>query len=135
MIGSRELARLTGAKIVTLDHSLFGHSDIRLQDGEELQLTGLKLRALHTPGHTPESTCYAVYLDEARTWLGGLSRGTRCSSAKRGVLINGSAEDQRACASVVRVHSKQVTAVGRSDAGLAGAWVWFSVRRKHRGTR
>ena len=75
VIGSRELARLTGAKIVTFDHGLFGHSDIRLQDGEELQLTGLKVRALHTPGHTPESTCYAVYLDEAPTLAWGAFTG------------------------------------------------------------
>ena len=75
VIGSLELARLTGAKIVTLDHPLFGHSDIRLQDGEELELSGLKLRALHTPGHTPESTCYAVYLDEAPTVAWGVFTG------------------------------------------------------------
>jgi hydroxyacylglutathione hydrolase len=70
VIGSTEVARATGAKIVTLDHSLFGHSDIRLRDGEEFHLGGLTVRALHTPGHTPESTCYAVYVKEApgRAW-------------------------------------------------------------------
>lgn len=64
VIGSSELAKLTGAKIVTLDHSLFGHSDIRLKDGEELRFGGFKVVALHTPGHTPESTSYVLYLDE-----------------------------------------------------------------------
>lgn len=63
VIGSKHLAELTGAKIATLDHPLFGHSDVRLQDGETLELQGMKIRALHTPGHTPESTCYAVYLN------------------------------------------------------------------------
>jgi hydroxyacylglutathione hydrolase len=70
VIGSRELAELTGAKIVSLDHPLFGHSDIRMADGEKLRAGSLTLQALHTPGHTPESTCYAVALEQApeRTW-------------------------------------------------------------------
>jgi hydroxyacylglutathione hydrolase len=70
VIGSSEIAKVTGAKIVSLDHELFGHSDIRLKDGEELRFAGLTIRALHTPGHTPESTCYAVYLADApsRAW-------------------------------------------------------------------
>ena len=70
VIGSNELARLTGAKVVTLGHELFGHSDIRLKDGEALTFAGLKVVALHTPGHTPESTSYAVYLDDVpgRAW-------------------------------------------------------------------
>jgi hydroxyacylglutathione hydrolase len=66
VIGSAALAKLTGAKIVTLDHALFGHSHRRLADGEEIAVGGLMLRALHTPGHTPESTSYAVFVGEAR---------------------------------------------------------------------
>ena len=62
VMGSSELARRLGAKVVSLDHPLFGHSDVKLRDGEEVQLAGVRLKALHTPGHTPESTCYAVYL-------------------------------------------------------------------------
>lgn len=70
VIGSRALAEATGAKIVSLDHHLFGHSDIRLKDGEELRMQSFRVVALHTPGHTPESTSYAVYLDDApgRAW-------------------------------------------------------------------
>jgi hydroxyacylglutathione hydrolase len=70
VIGSKEVAERTGAKIVSLDHSLFGHSDIRLADGEKLTIGGLVLQALHTPGHTPESTCYAVFLSKIpdRAW-------------------------------------------------------------------
>lgn len=75
VIGSKQLAELTGAKIVSLDHALFGHSDIRLQDGEVLELKGLKIRALHTPGHTPESTCYAVYLEAAPDTAWGVFTG------------------------------------------------------------
>jgi hydroxyacylglutathione hydrolase len=70
VIGSKEVAERTGAKIVTLDHALFGHSDIRLADGEKLAIGSLVLQALHTPGHTPESTCYAVFLSQVpeRAW-------------------------------------------------------------------
>lgn len=75
VIGSRELAKLTGAKIVTLDHELFGHSDIRLRDMEDLKLKGLTIRPLHTPGHTPESTCYAIYLDDAQGTAWGVFTG------------------------------------------------------------
>ncbi|WP_049876403.1 MBL fold metallo-hydrolase [Sorangium cellulosum] len=64
VIGSGALAKAAGAKIVSGDHPLFGQSDIRMRDGEELDLIGLRIRALHTPGHTPESTCYAVFLPD-----------------------------------------------------------------------
>ncbi len=46
---------------MTGDHSLFGHSDIRLGDGEEIAFATLRFKALHTPGHTPESICWAVF--------------------------------------------------------------------------
>jgi hydroxyacylglutathione hydrolase len=70
VLGSRELARITGAKIVNGRHELFGHGDIRLKDGEEFSFGELRFKALHTPGHTPESMCYAVYLNEVpdRAW-------------------------------------------------------------------
>ena len=32
----------------------------RVRDGEELTLAGLKIRVLHTPGHTPGSVCYLI---------------------------------------------------------------------------
>ncbi len=70
VIGSKAIAERTDAKIVSLDHHLFGHSDIRLKDGEKLTAGGLVIQALHTPGHTPESTCYALFLKQIpdRAW-------------------------------------------------------------------
>ena len=70
VIGSKEIAEKTGAKIVSLDHALFGHSDLRLKDGETLAAGSLIFKALHTPGHTPESTSYAVFLKDIpdRAW-------------------------------------------------------------------
>lgn len=68
VMGAAELARLTSASIVAGEHPLFGRADVRLADGDELPVGGLRLRALHTPGHTPESTCYALFVasDPAR---------------------------------------------------------------------
>lgn len=70
VLGSAELARITSAKVVNGRHELFGHGDIRLQDGEELSFGSLRFRALHTPGHTPESMCYAAFIADApeRAW-------------------------------------------------------------------
>lgn len=65
VLGSSELARITGAKIVNGTHENFGHGDIRLGDGEELSFGGLRLRALHTPGHTPESLCYTLFVPDS----------------------------------------------------------------------
>ena len=70
VMGSAELARITGAKIVNGRHELFGHGDIRLKDGEDFSFGQLRLHALETPGHTPESMSYAVFIPDApdRAW-------------------------------------------------------------------
>lgn len=75
VLGSAELARVTGAKIVTGRHPLFGHGDVQLGDGDELRVGSFRLRALHTPGHTPESTCYAVFVADAPEHAWGLFSG------------------------------------------------------------
>jgi hydroxyacylglutathione hydrolase len=61
---------VTGASIVTGEHELFGRSDLRLKDGAQLKAGNTRFVALHTPGHTPESVCYAVYREDAgeRCW-------------------------------------------------------------------
>jgi len=64
VMGSAWLAERCGATVVNGDHDTFGHGDLRLSDGETFQVGDLLIRALHTPGHTPESMCYAVYEGE-----------------------------------------------------------------------
>lgn len=64
VMGSSELARITGAKIVNGRHDLFGHGDIRLKDEEDFSFASFRFKALFTPGHTPESLCYAVFLND-----------------------------------------------------------------------
>jgi hydroxyacylglutathione hydrolase len=75
-MGSAELARQCGAKVICGRHNAFGHGDIRLDDGEAFDIaTGLRIVALHTPGHTPESMCYAIYLDDSPDLAWGVFSG------------------------------------------------------------
>ena len=61
--GHIDLAKKTGAKIVfgpTAAPAFEFHS---AKDNEEIKLGKVKIRVLHTPGHTMESTCYLL-IDE-----------------------------------------------------------------------
>ena len=48
------------------------YADHVVKDGDEVRLGSLRLRAIHTPGHTPEHVCWALF-DETRSkdhpWL------------------------------------------------------------------
>lgn len=62
--GSRELAAATGAKLYLSDEGgpdwsyAFDHEP--LVDGSEIRVGNIRLRALHTPGHTPEHLSFLV---------------------------------------------------------------------------
>jgi len=58
--GHRELAARSGAEIVIGAHAKaeFDHRAVR--DGDTLALGNIQLRAIETPGHTPESICWLV---------------------------------------------------------------------------
>jgi len=59
VMGSAELARQCGAKVVNGRHKAFGHGDIRLDDGEGFEIAkGIRIVALHTPGHAPDHLCF-----------------------------------------------------------------------------
>ncbi|HVI08917.1 MAG TPA: MBL fold metallo-hydrolase [Candidatus Binatia bacterium] len=62
--GHKELAARTGAKIYigALAHAAFPH--VAVHDGFELQVGTVRLRAIETPGHTPESICLVVTDEE-----------------------------------------------------------------------
>jgi len=62
--GHIDLANKTGAEIIYGPMADTKYKVRNLKDGEELKVGDLTLRALHTPGHTPESTCYLL-LDES----------------------------------------------------------------------
>jgi hydroxyacylglutathione hydrolase len=64
--GTRALADRAGAQVCVSGYdkgeqyeTAFSHSD--LVDGEAIEFGGVRIRALHTPGHTPEHLSYLVY--------------------------------------------------------------------------
>jgi glyoxylase-like metal-dependent hydrolase (beta-lactamase superfamily II)/rhodanese-related sulfurtransferase len=65
LTGSRELAAADGAQVLAPQASRLGFSHKRLEDSEEVDLGGLTLRALATPGHAPEHVSYLL-LDAGR---------------------------------------------------------------------
>lgn len=58
--GHIDLAKQTGATIVYGPNANPQYDVHIAQDGETFSLGALQLKALHTPGHTPESTCYLL---------------------------------------------------------------------------
>ena len=65
LTGSRELAAATGAEILAPRASRLDFAHRGLGDGEEVELGGLSLRTLATPGHAPEHVSYLL-LDAGR---------------------------------------------------------------------
>lgn len=61
--GHIDLARKVNAPIVYGPEANTGYPVHHAKDGEEFKLGKLTFRVLHTPGHTPESSCYLL-LDE-----------------------------------------------------------------------
>jgi glyoxylase-like metal-dependent hydrolase (beta-lactamase superfamily II) len=53
--GAREMGEATGAPVVAHRLSPAPYPDLRLDDGDMLIAGGLRLKALHTPGHTRDS--------------------------------------------------------------------------------
>lgn len=62
--GHIDLAKATGATIVYGPLAETGYAVHNATDGEEFAVGKLRLRVLHTPGHTPESSCFLL-LDES----------------------------------------------------------------------
>src|SRR6201985_2495397 len=58
--GHLELAKKTGAPIVYGPQTNAGFPIHMAKDGEEFSIGKIKIKAMHTPGHTLESTCYLL---------------------------------------------------------------------------
>ncbi|WP_160316191.1 MBL fold metallo-hydrolase [Acetobacterium bakii] len=62
IVGSMELAEKTGATIYISDHEDLGHVyGERIQEGFQLDIGKIIVKAIHTPGHTLGHMSYAVY--------------------------------------------------------------------------
>ena len=76
--GSAELRDRLGDEVTIVASGMGGdawtpsYADRVVRDGEDIRVGGLRLRAIHTPGHTPEHVAWALY-DEGRSaevpWL------------------------------------------------------------------
>ena len=62
--GHRELAARTGARIYIGGQAEATFPHINVQDGFQLQVGKLRITALETPGHTPESVCLVIADEE-----------------------------------------------------------------------
>lgn len=61
--GHIDLAKKTGAKIVFGPMAKTAYDTHTAKDGEIFQIGKIKIKVMHTPGHTPESSCYLL-IDE-----------------------------------------------------------------------
>src|SRR5437763_7606068 len=57
---SRQLAERSGARLFLPEQQRVSFPFTAMRDGDTLAIPHLMLTALHTPGHTPESTCYLL---------------------------------------------------------------------------
>src|SRR5688500_2096740 len=56
--GHLDLSRKVNAPIIYGPHANTQYKVYNATDGEEFKLGKVKIKVLHTPGHTPESSCY-----------------------------------------------------------------------------
>lgn len=64
--GHVDLAEETGATIVYGPTARTAFQSYNAKDGEVFKVGKLKIKALHTPGHTPESTTYLLFDENGR---------------------------------------------------------------------
>ncbi len=72
--GHRELAERTGADIYIGEDAGAKFPHVAVHDGDEINVGECRVRVLHTPGHTPESVCLAIY-PEGKTEPWGVLTG------------------------------------------------------------
>ncbi|MEB2781801.1 MBL fold metallo-hydrolase [Algoriphagus sp. C2-6-M1] len=65
--GHIDLAEKTGAEIVYGPTEMMLGFDAHIaQDGEDFQIGKVKIKLIHTPGHTMESSCYLLFNEEGK---------------------------------------------------------------------
>jgi glyoxylase-like metal-dependent hydrolase (beta-lactamase superfamily II)/rhodanese-related sulfurtransferase len=66
--GHIDLAKQAGASIVFGPMANPDYQVINARDGQEFSIGKLKLKVLHTPGHTPESSCFLLYDEQGKPY-------------------------------------------------------------------
>jgi len=69
VIGSCELQAATGAMIFHADGQMAYQYGVQVEDGQEWTIGRLKIRAIHTPGHTPGSMSYLFHDPDGNPWV------------------------------------------------------------------
>lgn len=65
--GHKDLAAKTGAAIVYGPTGMkLGFDAIIAEDGQEFQVGKLRIKLIHTPGHTMESSCYLLFNEQGK---------------------------------------------------------------------
>jgi len=64
--GHLDLAKKTGATIVYGPNADTDYEKHTATDGEVFEVGNIKIKVLHTPGHTPESTCYLLLNEQGK---------------------------------------------------------------------
>ncbi|MFM8739927.1 MAG: rhodanese-like domain-containing protein [Cytophagales bacterium] len=66
--GHLDLAKKVNAPIIYGPQALTSYKVYNAADGEEFKLGKLTLRVLHTPGHTPESSCFLLLSEDKKPY-------------------------------------------------------------------
>ena len=66
--GHIDLAKKTGAKIIFGPLAETNYEVQNAKDGELFSIGKIKIKVLHTPGHTPESSCYLLLDDNGKEY-------------------------------------------------------------------
>ncbi len=66
--GHLELSKATGASIIYGPETKAAFEITMAKDNELFALGNISIQALHTPGHTPESTCYLLKNEEGKDY-------------------------------------------------------------------
>jgi hydroxyacylglutathione hydrolase len=67
VLGNEQMAEVTGAKLVQHRNSEL-KKDIAVSDGDTIEIGSIRLRVLHTPGHSKDSMC--LLLDDRLIFTG-----------------------------------------------------------------
>jgi hydroxyacylglutathione hydrolase len=59
VLGNEQVAEVTGAKIIQHENSKL-QKDVAVKDGDTIEVGSIKLKVMHTPGHSKDSMCLIV---------------------------------------------------------------------------
>jgi Zn-dependent hydrolases, including glyoxylases len=86
--GALEVSAQTGAQVVAPRGGRYAFAHRAVADGDEIALGEVTVRAMETPGHTPEHTSYVVFGDGHPTPLAAFTGGSlMCGAAGRTDLL------------------------------------------------